>query len=79
MRSPALTIPSGANPSLRSGFRPPTVFAGSAAQRSASRQWYRIPFRSDQMGYKTCGAKIQVAFIKGGSEIRIVANREGLH
>jgi hypothetical protein len=30
------------------------------------------------MGYKTDGAKIQAAFIKGGVEIRIVANREGL-
>ena len=30
------------------------------------------------MGYKIRGAKIQAVFIKGGSEIRIVANREGL-
>jgi hypothetical protein len=30
------------------------------------------------MGYKTRGARIQAGFIKAGSEIRIVANREGL-
>ena len=30
------------------------------------------------MGYKNRGAKIQAAFIKNGSELRIVANREGL-
>ena len=30
------------------------------------------------MGYKTRGAKIHAVFIKGGTEIRIVANREGL-
>jgi hypothetical protein len=30
------------------------------------------------MGYQTRAAKIQAVLIKGGSEIRIVANREGL-
>jgi hypothetical protein len=34
--------------------------------------------RSDQIGYRTRGAKIQAAFVKDGTEIRIVANREGL-
>jgi hypothetical protein len=53
----------------------PLVIIGAPVADCASRF---MLFRSDHMGYKTRGAKIQAAFIKGGSEIRIVANREGL-
>ena len=30
------------------------------------------------MGYKTSGAKVKVMLVKGSTEIRLLANREGL-
>src|SRR4051812_20535571 len=30
------------------------------------------------MGYKTCGAKVKIEIIKNGTEVLVMANREGL-